>query len=56
MTKEIFICVQSGHNKIVEMLLKNGANVNLKNEFEAKTALHAAAKFGKTNLFWPNLN
>lgn len=33
------------------MLLKSGANVSLKNEFEAKTALHAAAKFGKTQIY-----
>lgn len=35
----------SGHEKIVQLLIKNGADVNLKND-EGLTPIHAAAEFG----------
>lgn len=43
----LFVAAASGHSKIVQLLIKNGADVNLKNN-EGLTPLHAASDFGKT--------
>lgn len=38
--------IDPGHAKIVQLLIENGADVNIKNN-EGLTPLHAAADFGK---------
>lgn len=41
-----FLVFRSGHGKVVEILLKNGANVNARDKNE-NTPIHAAAHQGK---------
>lgn len=37
-----------GNENVVELLIRNGANINSTN-FDGKTALHHAAAFGNSN-------
>ncbi|KAH9498508.1 hypothetical protein Btru_006829 [Bulinus truncatus] len=45
----IHIAAQKGYLEVVQLLLKNGAYIDTKNE-EELTPLHCAAKYGRTNI------
>ena len=46
----MYLAAGSGHKEVVELLLANKADVNVRDSYEGMTPLHCAAAFGHKNV------